>query len=435
MAIGMIFNTLYSVVDTLFAGLISTDAQAGLAIASQVFFFLVAIGFGLSSALGALVGNAYGEGSPHKANQIAQKGIVFGALMSLLLTLIGLMIAPVLIELISTDSPYRHEANSYLDLLLLGVVFFILGFGVNGILQARGDTKTMQKAQIAAFFANLVLNPLFIFGIPGLLPGFGFNGLALSTMVSQAGVMCYMLYRIYRIGIFRRCRLSEILTPDWQTYRAIIGQVIPSSFSMMVMIISGFVIQYFLKDFGSEAVAGYGIAMRLEQLVFLPVFGLTGSLMPIVAQNFGAKDFQRVREAAFFCFKFGCAMMILSGAALWILGPISMSLFTKDPEVIRIGVSYLRVSGLIHWSYLILMSINSLLQAFKKPNWTLFIGIYRQGIGVALFGYIYLTIFDWGIIGIWIGIATSVVTGMILSIFIIESISRKLIGGLFWQKA
>jgi len=250
MAIGMVFNTLYSVVDTFFAGLISTDAQAGLSIASQVFFFLVAIGFGLSSSMGALVGNAYGEGSPNKANKIAQKGVIFGVLMSFVLTIIGLYLAPELIELISTDSPYRSEANSYLNLLLLGVVFFLLGFGVNGILQARGDTKSMTQAQIAAFFANLFLNPLFIFG---LLPGFGFDGLALSTLVSQAGVMIYMLYRIYRAGIFEGVKYESLLKPDWQIYKAILAQAIPSSFTMMVMIISGFVIQFFLKDFGSQA--------------------------------------------------------------------------------------------------------------------------------------------------------------------------------------
>lgn len=434
MAIGMVFNTLYSVVDTLYAGFISTSAQAGLSIASQVFFFLIALGFGLSSAMGALVGNAYGEGLQNKGNQIAQQGAVFGVFMSMVLTILGFIFAPELIELISTDSPYREDANAYLNLILLGTVFFLLGFGVNGILQARGDTKSMTRAQIAAFFANLVLNPLFIFGIPGLMPGFGFNGLALSTLVSQAGVMTYMLHRLYKSGVLDTMKIDIIFKPDWTIYRSVLAQAIPASFTMMVMIAAGFVIQFFLKEFGSQAVAGYGIAMRLEQLVFLPVFGLTGSLMPLAAQNFGAGNYDRVREAAFFCFKTGCAMMVLSCILLWVLGPIAMSLFTKDPEVIRIGVSYLRVSGLVHWAYLMLMAVNSLLQAFKKPVWNLGIGIYRQGIGVALFSYIYVTIFDMGVLGIWIGIATSVVTGLVLALSIVQFMSKKMMGASLFDK-
>lgn len=434
-AIGMVFNTLYSVVDTFFAGLISTDSQAGLAIASQVFFFLIAIGFGLSTAMGALVGNAYGEGLPNKANRIAQQGVVFGVLVSIFLTLLALEVSPLLVNMISTPGFYRDAANDYLDLLLLGAVFFLLGFGVNGILQARGDTSSMKHAQVAAFFANLILNPLCIFGVPGIWDGLGFNGLALSTLISQAGVMFYMLYRLYKVGVFENIGWQNVFKPDWQVCKLIVSQAVPSTFTMMIMIAAGFVIQYFLKSFGSEAIAGYGIALRIEQLVFLPVFGLTGSLMPIAAQSFGAGNVQRVREAAFFCVKFGCVMMLVSGATLWMFGPLMMSLFTSDPEVIKIGVSYLRVGSLIHWAYLILMAVNALLQAFKKPVWTMIIGIYRQGVGVAFFGYIYVVLFDWGVMGIWIGIATSVITGMMLSIVIIETTSRKLIGGLFWSKS
>ena len=434
MAIGMVFSTLYNIVDTFYAGLISTDAQAGLAIASQVFFFVIALGFGISSAMGALVGNAFGEAAPKRANRITRQGVFFSFLVSVILTLAGIYFTPEIVSLISTDSPYRSAANNYLGLVLLGTVFFIPAYAVNGVLQARGDTRSMKRAQVAAFFANLVLNPLFIFGIPGLIPGFGFNGLALSTLVSQAGVMVYILYRLYRSGVFDQSSLSMLVKPDWQIYRAILGQALPSSFSMMVMIASGFIVQFFLKNFGPEAVAAYGIAIRIEQLLLLPVFGLTGSLMPIVAQNYGAGQFDRIRQATFFCFRFGCSMMILSGFLLWFLGAFVLSFFTDNDQVIAVGSGYLRMEALIQWVYLMLFAINSLLQALKKPVWILWIGIYRQAIGIALFSYIYVQIFNFGVWGVWLGIATSVLTGLILSILIAQYLSKKLIGGLFFYK-
>jgi len=432
LAIGMVFSTLYNVVDTFYAGMISTDAQAGLAIASQVFFFLIALAFGLSAAMGALVGNALGGGDADKAHQFARQGLVFGLLASVLLTLLGYWFSPKIIALISEEGAYRTAANAYLQLLLLGIVSFLVAFGANGILQAGGDTRSMKRAQIVAFFTNLALNPLFIFGIPGWIPGIGFNGIALSTLVSQTGVMIYVLYRVNHVGIFRGVDLACLL-PNLKTFREILAQALPSSFSMMVMMLAGLVIQYFLKHFGPEAVAGYGIALRIEQILLLPIFGLTGSLMPIAAQNYGAGNFDRVREAVFFSFKYGCLITIIAGILLWLFGGSAMSLFTNDAEVIRIGASYLRIDALILWAYLLLFSINALLQALKKPLWTLWIGVFRQGLGVAAFTYLYVIIFEMGTMGVWLGIATSVIAGLIISMIVAQIIAKKLIGGLFWQ--
>lgn len=424
MAVGMIFSTLYNIVDTFYAGLISTWAQAGLAIASQVFFFMIALGFGLSSALSALVGHALGKDDEEESNLVARQGIGFGILLSLMLTFSGYFFAPELIELISEPGEYREAANSYLRVLLMGSVCFLLAYSGNGVLQAHGDTQSMKRAQIAAFFANLALNPLFIFGIPGVFPAFGFDGLALSTLFSQAGVMCYILARVVRQGVFNGHRFSGLI-PKSKTYLAITSQALPSSFSMMVMIIAGFVVQYFLKEFGSHAQAGYGVALRIEQILLLPVFGLTGSLLPIAAQNIGARQYHRVKEAALFCFKFGAIMTLLSGALLWVLGEYLMLLFTRDQAVIDVGVSYLRVDGMILWVYMLLFAFNSLFQAFKKPVLSLLVGIYRQGIGVALFSWLYVVIGGLGVWGVWFGIATSVVTGLFLSSVLLFYMVRK----------
>ena len=196
LAVGMVFSTLYNVVDTFYAGLISTQAQAGLAIASQVFYLLIGVGFGLSTALGALVGNALGEKKHPAALDFTRQGMSFALIISLSLTLLGLIFASDLVGLISEPGEYREAAKGYLHYVLIGTAFFLLAYASNGVLQACGDTKSMQRAQIVAFFINLALNPLFIFGVPGLWSGIGFNGLTLSTLVAQAYVMMYMLWRL-----------------------------------------------------------------------------------------------------------------------------------------------------------------------------------------------------------------------------------------------
>jgi putative MATE family efflux protein len=423
----MVFTTLYNVVDVYYAGMLGTEAQAGLAISFIVFFILfIAIGVGLSSAMGALVGHALGQRSGQEG-LIAAQGITFGLGASVFAMAIGWLAAPWLIALVSEPGAYRDAANQYLRVLMFGAPAFVLAYAANGILTAQGDTKSMQHANIAAFFANLVLNPLFIFGL-GPIKGIGFDGIALSTVVSQAGVMAYVLWRALRSEAMAGPRR---FAPEAAVMRQIAAQAMPASFSMVVMMMAGFVIQFFLKGFGGEAVAAYGVALRIEQLILLPAFGLTGALLPIAAQNYGAGNYERVREATMFCFKAGVALMLAGSCVLWFAAGPAMALFTQDERVIEIGKSYLHIDGFILPIYVTLFAITSLLQALKKPIYTLWIGIYRQGIGVALFSWIYVHFFDLGYLGIWIGIATAVTTGLMLSLVLTERVARELIGGLF----
>ena len=103
---------------------------------------------------------------------------------------------------------------------------------------------------------------------------------------------------------------------------------------------------------------------------------------------------------------------------------------TPDPDVIRIGVSYLRIDGFILPIYMMLFAINSFLQALKRPIWTFWIGVYRQAFGVAFFVFVYVMLFDGGVLGVWFGIATAVVTGLLISLVVAEFVARDSIGGL-----
>lgn len=428
-AIGMVFTTLTNVADMYFAGLLGTNEQAGLALSFQVFMVLVALGFGISAAMGALVGNALGGKQMARARHVANQGILFGVTASVLLFAAGQLATGSMIGVISEPGAARDAAVSYLEVLLFAMPAFLLAYGANGILTAQGDTVTVSRAQIGAFFANLALNPLFIFGIPGLVPGMGFDGIALSTVVCYLGMLAWIISRVLRSDVMVEAQAAWRI--DLAEWREIMTQAIPVSFAMIVMMIAGFVVQFTLKGFGPEAQAAYGVALRVEQILLLPAFGLTGALLPIAAQNLGAEQYDRVREAAWFCVRSGAILMLGAAAILWLAGPTAMSLFTDDPRVIEIGSSYLIVDGFILPFYVTLFAINSLLQAFQKPVWTLWIGIYRQGFGVAFFIWLYVSVFDAGLWGVWIGIATSVVTGFGVSLLVLEYVARPRIGGCF----
>ena len=433
-AIGLVFTTMYNVVDVFFAGLIGTDAQAGLAISFQAFFLFITFGFGLSSAMTALVGNALGAKKPDEARLVAARGIGYGTIISLILMVAAWFIGPELIKLVSSEGAYRDAGTRYFRVLLLAMPGFVMSFGINGLLQSQGDTVSMQRGQIAAFFANIALNPLLMFGIPGVWGGMGFDGIALSTVISQTGIMLYVGYRVFRTdllaGVTRAC-----FRPESATYRAVTTQMLPTTMTMFVMMSAGFIVQYYLKSFGTSAVAAYGVALRVEQLFLLPVFGLTTALLPIAAQNYGAGMNDRVRQALFDCWKFGWMFMVVACPILFFASPYLMRTFTADPEVIRIGVSYLRVDGFILPIYMMLFAINSFLQALKRPIWTFWIGVYRQAFGVAFFSYAFVVWGGFGVLGVWFGIATAVISGWLISLIVAEYVARGSIGSLRAMKA
>ncbi len=429
-AIGMLFNTLYNVVDMFFAGLLSTSAQAGLALGFQAFFIAISVGVGLGAAMSALVGNALGAGDNRAARRFAAQGMIYGFIAAGVLALAGLWYGPALIQLVSEPGPYREAGLRYFYWLLLALPGFLLAFGCNGILQAHGDAVSMQRALIVAFFSNIGLNPLLIFGIPGVIPGIGFDGLAISTVISQTGVMVFMIRQVLRRRRMRRMRARNFI-PRLQKFKEISVQVLPTATSFIVMLLSGFVVQFALKIFGEHAIAGFGVAIRLEQILLLPVLGVTGALLPIASQNFGARDYERVREALFYCWKVGLVMTAIAAPILWIFGRSLLGLFTDDPEVIRVGLSYLRVDSLILPFYMMLFSINSLLQALKRPIWTVWISLYRQGFGVAFFVWIFIGVLGFNEIGVWFGTACAVITGWMIGLLVASYVAHKELGGLW----
>ena len=428
-AFGMLFTTLYNVVDVYYAGLLSTDAQAGLAIGYQAFFILMAVGFGLSSALSTLVSNAKGSGDAAEAQRYVVQGLAFGGVITASCMVIGWFLGPELIVLVSEPGAYRNAAMGYFYWLIFALPGFLLAYGGNGILQAHGDSRSMQRALMAAFIANIGLNPLFMFGLPGVWSGMGFNGIAAATIISQTGVMVYILVRIFRLEVMQSVQITAF-QPDKDSFRKIFAQLLPAGSAMIIMFISGFVVQFALKTFGGHAVAAYGVALRIEQILLLPVLGMTGALLPIAGQNFGAQKYDRVRKALKYCWGVGFAMTALATPILFFGGTFVMALFSNDPDVIRAGSSYLRVDAFLFPVYMMLFSINSLLQAFKQAIWTLWISVYRQGFAVAFFVWVFISFTDFGVQGVWFGIAAAVTSGWVLSLIILRNVARTQIGGL-----
>lgn len=402
-SVGFVFNTLFNVVDTWWAGRISTEAQAALSISFPVFFILIATGSGLAQGATALIANALGSRDLASARHYAAQAGILAVAVGIVLLGVGWAIAPTLFRLLGARESYLGMSLSYMNTILAGSVFFLLQSVLNGGLQAQGDTKTYRNALVVGCLLNVILDPWFLYGGGGL-PAMGIAGIALSTVLITAGGAVYVLHRLRQTPVGAHFTAADF-RPSARAFREIARQGLPASLNMMTVALGIFVITWFASRFSAEGVAAYGIATRIEQMVLLPTIGFNIATLTLSGQNYGAGHLGRVREAWTTALRYGLSLMLLGGIVLFFAAGPLMSAFTRDPAVIWTGRSYLRVAALTLGSYVVLYQTVFMLQGLKRPVFGLWIGLFRQIAAPAVVFPLFAFTAGLGINGVWWGIA------------------------------
>jgi putative MATE family efflux protein len=401
-SVGFFFSTMFNVVDTWWAGRISTQAQAALSLSFPVFFILIATGSGIAQGATALMANALGSGNPVKARHYAAQSAVLGAIGGLLLTAMGSVLSPWLFRLLGAQDEYLGLCTAYMNTILSGAVFFLLQSILNGGLQAQGDTRTFRDVLIVGCLLNIALDPWFLYGGAGL-PALGIAGIAGSTVLVTLGGAAYIAHRLRRTPMGREFSLADF-RPSADAFKDILRQGLPASLNMMTVALGIFVITWFVSRFDPKGVAAYGIATRVEQVILLPTIGLNIATLTLSGQNFGARRCDRIGEAWRTALRYGLTLMAAGGVLLLLLAGPVMRAFTSDPEVIQAGRDYLWVAALTLGSYVILYQTVFMLQGMKQPLFGLWVGIYRQGFAPAIVFPLLAFVLGLGLRGVWWGI-------------------------------
>ena len=412
---GMFFNTMYNVVDTFYAGLISTEAIAAMSLSFMIFFMIIGLGYGFSSAITALIGNSFGRKKNHLATIYAHKGILFMQVLAICLMFVGFIISPYLFKLLGAAGYYLEIANAYISVILAGTVFFMSNFALNAILVARGDTKTYRNTLIFGFFANLILNPLFIYGFL-FVPAMGIEGIALATVLIQIINMFYMLYKVMQTKMIHFNDLKYFL-PHRKIYKDFMRQGLPSSLNMLTMAFGSIILTYFVSHYGVKAVAGYGIGFRVEQLMLLPALGLSTAVLSLVSNNYGAKQYDRVNLIVKKALQYGFTIATFGIAFLYILGEFIIKQFDKDLDVVAFGFDYILVEVWIFYAYVILFVCISTLQAIKQPKMIFYIGLYRQIFAKFIVSFIIVKYFELDYIYLFVGMFFMIYSAAIFGYF------------------
>jgi len=395
----MFFSTMYYLVDNFYAGMLSSTALAGISLAAPIFFMGQAIAIGIGQGTNALVGHALGSKDQAEAEKLAGHALSFSWVISLSMGLLILLAAPSLFKLIGAEGAYTQETFKYLSIVLPLLAVSSFGMAANGILNAMGDTTSMRNGLIVAFFANIILDPLFVFTF-----GWGVYGLAAATVITQLGSAIYLTIKVKRSKL-GNCLTFANLNPYWSHYKALINQSLPASGNLFLVALGSLIITAAVAQFGEEAVAGHGIALRIEQLVLLPTIGLNIAVLSLVSVNFGGQHYQRMDHVTIEAIKIGTSLMVVGGIIIFVFARPLIALFVDNPAIIEIGVSYLRVEAIILPAYVLVFVSAATLQGLKKPLIPMYFNVIRTLLLPIGFIFVALTLFETGIYGVWWSIA------------------------------
>ena len=399
-SIGMFFNTMYNVVDTFYVGMLSTVAITALSYSFIVYFMLLSISFGLSSAITAHVGNSLGKYKIKLAKIFIANGITFVTIVAFILCIMGFIFVQDIFKLMGAKDEALDLSLDYTYIILIGVLPMLIGLGANAVLIARGDTKSYRNTLVFGFFLNLILDPLFMYGY-GFIPAFGFKGVAYATIFIQFITFGYIMFKLYKTTLFNFENLKLFL-PDYRVYKKLFLQAMPQSLNMFIMSLGTMVLTYFVSQYGYKSVAAFGIGYRVEQIILLPMLGLNVAVSSIVANNFGAKNFDRIYEVIKKSLYFGYIMSAIGVIFLAIAGKYIIILFDSDTQVVSVAYSYVVVESFIFFAYITIFISNSTLQGIKQPFVIPYISFYRQIFMPVLILYFVVDIFKFDIVYVWI---------------------------------
>ena len=378
-SIGTIFQNLYSIVDSIFAGqMISESALAAIGQIFPIYFVIIALGIGLSIGTTSLIANSIGESNLENSGKIFSQSFILSILVSIIITIVGINISPSIINSINNDKETLELSIKYINIIFFGSIFIFILMSINSSLSAQGDTKSYRNVLIFSFFLNIILNPILISGKIlsfQIISPLGIEGIAYATIISQFVGIFYLFIKLSKTRIFKYVQLTII--PNLKIISNILSQGIPASIGMMMIAVGSYLLIYFVGIFGVEAIAGYTSAGRYEQLFFLPLLGLSTATVSIVGQNFGAKQYQRVLETYKKGIRIGVIVLTFLGLIIFLSAEIAMNLFTDNANVKQYGSDYLKISALMFPAFPFFFIGNATFQGLKRAIIVMYMAIMR----------------------------------------------------------
>ena len=336
--LSQILQQFYNIADTAIIGrYIGTDALAAIGSTGLLISVIVNFFIGLSTGISAVIANQFGANEYDKLKKSISTSLAVSVLLGIVFTIGSLIFMKPIINILQTPKGVYSLAIDYLKICFLGITFQLLYNIGTAILRALGNTKDPLYFLIFSCILNLILDILFI-----VYFGWGVKGAAIATLISQILATLLVMYKI--MSLDDNCKLSLKQIKIYKGYTKDIFLVgLPAGLQAIFMSISSLIIQSSINSFGAEAMAGMTIFAKVEGFLYFPLFSLGLAVTGFVGQNFGAKEYERVKEGINISLKISVYTSLIFIIILNIFAPYILKLFTNDVAVIKVGLESIRI--------------------------------------------------------------------------------------------
>ncbi len=372
----MLIQALYNIVDSIFVARYSENALTAVSLAFPVQMLMMALAIGTSIGVNSLVSRRLGEKRFEDASNAATHGLVLSFLSWVVIAILGALFIRPFFNLFELEALTLQYACDYTYVVVIGSLGIFLQIAVEKILQATGNMVAPMVLMLVGSITNIILDPILIFGYCGF-PVLGATGAAIATIAGQILAMICSLFILFckkhEVSInlkgfrFKKETVSEI-------YRVGIPSIIMQS-------IGSFMISFFnliLASFSELAVTVLGIYFKLQSFIFMPVFGLTHGLMPIMGYSFGARNRERLNKAIRLGSLFAFSIMLIGTIVFFVATKPLLMIFDNNEELFRIGIPALRIISTCFPAAAISIVLSTLFQAVGEGRYSLYISAFRQ---------------------------------------------------------
>ena len=424
--LSMLVQALYNVVDSIYVSRLGENGLTALSLAFPVQNLIIAVGVGTAVGVNSLLSRKLGERRFDDANAVAENGLLLAVLSWLIFLIFGLFFTRTFFMSFTSNTEIIEMGTQYLSICTILSVGIFVSVTTERIMQATGKTIYTMFTQGSGAIINIVLDPILIFGWLGF-PAMGIAGAAIATVIGQLFGMMLALYLNAKFNKEIHIRLKEF-RPNGRIIGEIYAVGVPGIVMQSISSVMTVGLNKILIDFTETAVAVFGVYFKLQSFVFMPVFGLTNALVPIVGYNYGAGNRERIVKAIKLagCYAFG---IMTTGAAIFFLFPDKLLLlFDASPDMFEIGIPALRTICISFMGAAIGITLSSAFQAMGKGIYSLSMSACRQLVVILPVAWVLGKL--WGLHAVWFSFLIAEIASLILALFLYRRIYNRQIKNL-----
>ena len=386
MMISMLLQAFYNVVDSFFVSKISENALTAVGLAFPIQNLMIGVAVGTGVGINALLSRRLGQKNQKSVNDTAMNGVFLALLSMLVFVIFGVFFSRKFMEMQTDVLEIVKDGTAYLSICTIASFGIFAEITFSRLLQSTGKTKYSMIGQIVGALTNIALDPIMIFGLLGF-PKMGVAGAAVATVIGQLlGATVDLIFNLKKNKEiefkFRGFR------PDWVVIRQIYSVGFPAILNTTIVSFMVFGMNLILIGFSKAATAVLSVYFKLQSFIFMPVFGLNNGLIPIIAYNFGAKKFGRIREAMRFALIYATGIMLFGIILFQLIPQPILSLFIDKEETLAIGIAALKTISLGFVFSGIVFVVCSVFQALGHGVYALVVQIIRQLVAVLPLAYL-----------------------------------------------